>query len=83
MLAVVISVVFGCRIAFSYYLNALWFGSLGYRDVFWKTQGVQWAAFTAFAAATFLVLYGSFVVLKRAYFTELQSSQTIALLAVC
>jgi uncharacterized membrane protein (UPF0182 family) len=77
ILAVVISVVFGCRIAFSYYLNALWFGSLGYRDVFWKTQAVQWAAFTAFAAATFLVLYGSFVVLKRAYFTELQSSQTI------
>jgi uncharacterized protein len=45
--------------------------------VFWKTQGIQWAAFTAFAAATFIVLYGSFVVLKRAYFTELQSSQTI------
>jgi uncharacterized membrane protein (UPF0182 family) len=77
ILAVVIGAVFGCRIAFSYYLDVLWFGSLGYRDVFWKTQGVQWAAFTAFAAATFLVLYGSFMVLKRAYFTELQSSQTI------
>ena len=77
ILVVVISAVFGCRVAFSYYLNALWFGSLGYRDVFWKTKGVQWAAFTTFAAATFLVLYGSFVVLKRAYFTELQSSQTI------
>ena len=52
ILTVVISAVFGCRIAFSYYLNALWFGSLGYRDVFWKTQAVRWAAFTAFATAS-------------------------------
>jgi uncharacterized protein len=63
--------------AFSYYVDALWFGSLGYRDVFWKTQGVEWIAFSAFAAATFLILYGSFLALKRAYFTGVGSSQTI------
>jgi uncharacterized membrane protein (UPF0182 family) len=76
-LAVLVGVVFGCRIAFSYYVDALWFGSLGYGAVFWKTQGVQWAAFTAFAAATFLILYGSFLALKRAHFAELRSGQTI------
>jgi uncharacterized membrane protein (UPF0182 family) len=70
-------VVFGSRTAFSYYVDALWFGSLGYAAVFWKTQGVQWAVFTAFAAATFLVLYGSFLALKRAHRMELRSSQTI------
>jgi uncharacterized protein len=70
-------VVFGSRMAFSYYVDALWFGSLGYGAVFWKTQGVQWAVFTAFAAATFLVLYGSFLALKRAHRIELRSSQTI------
>ena len=52
-------VIFGSRIAFSYYVDALWFGSLGYGAVFWKTQLVQWAVFTAFASVTFLVLYGS------------------------
>ena len=77
ILAVLIGIIFGSRVAFSYYVDSLWFGSLGYRDVFWKTQSFQWAVFTAFAVTTFLVLYGSFVALKRAYFTELQSSQTI------
>jgi len=61
ILAVLVGVVFGCRIAFSYYVDALWFGSLGYGAVFWKTQGVQWAVFTAFALATFLILYGSYL----------------------
>ena len=70
-------VVFGSRIVFSYYVDALWFGSLGYGAVFWKTQGVQWAVFAAFALATFLVLYGSFLALKRAHRIELRSSQTI------
>jgi uncharacterized protein len=70
-------VVFGSRIAFSYYVDALWFGSLGYGAVFWKNQGVQWAVFTAFTSVTFLVLYGSFLALKRAHRNELRSSQTI------
>ena len=70
-------VVFGSRIAFSYYVDALWFGSLGYRAVFWKTQVVQWTVFTAFASVTFLVLYGSYLALKRAHRIELPSSQTI------
>jgi uncharacterized protein len=77
ILAVFVGAVFGCRIAFSYFVDALWFGSLGYGAVFWKTQGAQWAVFTAFAAATFLILYGSFLALKRAHAAELRSGQTI------
>jgi uncharacterized protein len=77
ILALLIGVIFGCRVAFSYYVDSLWFGSLGYRAVFWKTQGLQWAVFAAFAVTTFAILYGSFLALKRAYFTDLQSSQTI------
>jgi uncharacterized membrane protein (UPF0182 family) len=77
ILAVLVGVVFGCRIAFSYYVDALWFGSLGYAPVFWKTQGVQWAALTTFAVATFLILSGSFLALTRAHLAELRSGQTI------
>src|SRR5436305_1009956 len=61
----------------SYYVNVLWFGSLGYGDVFWKTIRLQTGIFTAFAAATFLILYGSFLALKRAHLPDLPSGQTI------
>src|SRR6266705_5742974 len=61
----------------SYYVDVLWFGSLGYGDVFWKTIRLQSGIFTAFAAATFLILYGSFLALKRAHLPDLPSGQTI------
>src|SRR5262249_53955255 len=55
----------------SYYVEALWYGSLGYTDVFWTTLNVQAAIFITFAAATFLVLYAAFVALKPARLSEL------------
>ena len=58
------AIVFGGGTALSYYVESLWFDSLGYVDVFWKTLNVQAAVFCGFAAVTFLVLYGSFVALK-------------------
>src|SRR3984893_9110558 len=77
ILAVLAGIVFGGRTALSYYVDALWFGSLGYGDVFWKTLSLQWGIFTAFAAATLLVLYGSFLALKRTHLPDLPSGQTI------
>src|SRR5579863_2833967 len=77
ILAILVAVLFAGRSALSYYVDVLWFGSLGYASVFWKTQSLQWGIFTAFAAATFLVLYGSFVALKRAHLPDLPSGQTI------
>ena len=68
---------FGGRTALSYYVDVLWFGSLGYAGVFWKTLSLQWGTFAAFAAATFLILYGSFVALKRAHLPDLPSGHTI------
>jgi len=40
--AVIAGIFFGGRAALSYYVDVLWFESLGYRDVFWKTLGLQW-----------------------------------------
>ena len=40
ILAVLAVVVFFGRTALSYYVEALWFGSLGYRDVFRRTLGL-------------------------------------------
>src|SRR6266568_4247687 len=77
ILVVLVVIVFGGRSALSYYVDVLWFASLGYGDVFWKTLTLQSGIFTAFAAATFLILYGSFLTLKRAHFPDLPSGQTI------
>jgi hypothetical protein len=77
IIAILVGIVFGGRSALSYYVDVLWFGSLGYEDVFWKTLGLQWGVFAAFAAATFLILYGSFLALKRAHLPDLPSGHTI------
>jgi uncharacterized membrane protein (UPF0182 family) len=77
VLAVLAGILFGGRTALWYYVDVLWFGSLGYGDVFWKTLSLQWGIFTAFAAATFLILYGSFLALKRAHLPDLPSGHTI------
>ena len=77
ILAALTVIVLGGRAALSYYVDVLWFDSVGYADVFWKTLGLQWGIFAAFAAATFLILYGSFLALKRAHLPNLPSGHTI------
>jgi len=77
VLALLAVVVFFGRTALSYYVDALWFGSLGYGDVFWKTVSLQWAVFAAFSAVTFLVLYGWFQALRRSYQPDLPGAGTI------
>src|ERR1700722_493046 len=77
ILAVLAVLFFGGRTTLSNYVDLLWFRSLGYGGVFWKTLSLQWGVFVAFAAATFLILYGSFLALKRAHFSDLPSGHTI------
>ena len=77
ILAILAGIIFGSQTALSYYVDALWFGSLGYAAVFRKTLSLEWAVFMVFAAATFLILYGSFLGLKRAHLNDLPSGQTI------
>ncbi len=56
--------------AVSYYVDSLWFASLGYEAVFWKSLNIQGLVFSAFAGITFVVLYGAFLALKPARFGE-------------
>ncbi len=71
LVAALALVVFGGGTVLSYYVDALWFDSLGYGDVFWKTLRIQSQIFTVFGAVTFLVLYGSFLALKPERLGEL------------
>jgi hypothetical protein len=64
IVAIIGVLVLGVGTALSYYVDALWFGSLGYGDVFWKTLRLQSTIFSGFTVVTFLVLYGSFLAFK-------------------
>src|SRR5215469_17417661 len=69
--ALVVFLLFSSGTALSYYVNLLWFGSLGYESVYRTALRLQWLVFVIFFAATFLILYGWFLVLRQAYQPDL------------
>ena len=77
LLVIVAIVFFGGRTAVSSFVDLLWFSSLGYASVFWKSAGLQWGIFSGFLVATFLILYGTFWSLKRAHLPDLPQGHTI------
>src|ERR1700722_13247643 len=64
LLAVLAVVLLGGSTAASYYVDALWFESLGLGSVFWTRLELRAATFGAFALLTFLFVYGVFRSLK-------------------
>ncbi len=79
VLAILAVVFFSSRTALSYYVDSLWFGSLGYGNVFRRTVTLQWAVFAAFFAVTFLFLYGWFLALRSAYQSDLPDDHMIVI----
>ncbi len=77
VLAAIAVVVLGSRTALSYWVDLLWFRSLGYAEVFWKARGIEWGIFCVFALVTFLFLFGAFSAFKRAHSADLPDDHTI------
>jgi uncharacterized membrane protein (UPF0182 family) len=77
LIAFVAIIVLASRTAISYWVDLLWFHSLGYGQVFWKTRGFEWGVFAAFGVVTFLFLLGAFTALKRAHSADLPSTHTV------
>jgi uncharacterized protein len=77
IIAILAVIVLGSRTAISYWVDLLWFRSLGYGEVFWKTRGLEWGVFAGFAIVTFLILLGVFSALKRAHSADLPHTHTI------
>jgi uncharacterized membrane protein (UPF0182 family) len=67
------------RIALSYWVDLLWFQSLGFGDVFWKTMDLQAAVFVTSALLTFLLLYGAFSAIRRSHQGELPGRHAIVI----
>jgi uncharacterized membrane protein (UPF0182 family) len=78
-LVILAIVIFSSRTALSYYVDALWFGSLGYGDVFRKSLTLQWIVFAAFFGVTFLSLYAWILALRRAYQSDLPDDYRIVI----
>ena len=72
-------ILFSARTAISYYVDSLWFSSLSYSEVFWRTLQFKWTAFALPFVLTFLILYGWFAVLRRGCRDELHNAGTIVL----
>ena len=72
-------ILFGGWTTVSYWVDLLWFRSLGYGDVFWRTLSLQFGIFALFAAATFLILYGTFLALRRTHQADLPRGREIVI----
>jgi hypothetical protein len=79
LFAALVILVLSSRTAISYFVDSLWFSSLGYAPIFWKSLSLQWTAFAVSFGATFIFLYGWFMVLRRACRSELSSAGTIVI----
>jgi uncharacterized membrane protein (UPF0182 family) len=66
LLAVVV-LFFALSQALSIYIEALWFGSLGYSQVYWYTFRLKLALFVVFALLTFLILRGVLWLFERVF----------------
>jgi uncharacterized protein len=65
--AVLLLALFALGRAGSVYIDALWFGSLGYSSVYWTEFKYDWGVFVIFALTTALVLRAAFFLLERAF----------------
>jgi uncharacterized membrane protein (UPF0182 family) len=76
---IVFGIFVGGRIALAYWVDLLWFASLGFGDVFWKTLGLQTGIFAGFTVVTFLLLYGAFSVIRRTHQADLPRAHSIVI----
>jgi uncharacterized membrane protein (UPF0182 family) len=65
VLGVVVVVFIAARVALSYWVDLLWFRSLGYSAVFWRTRELELGIFACFTVVTFAVLFVGMTVMKR------------------
>lgn len=71
LLAIVALLFLGGGTMVSYYVDALWYASVGFEDVFWTAVNIQTVTFFGFTLITFVVLYGAFNALRPARLGEL------------
>jgi uncharacterized membrane protein (UPF0182 family) len=59
------------------WVDLLWFDSLGFGEVFWKTFALKSIVFCLFTAATFALLFGAFALIRRCHAGDLPKDHAI------
>jgi hypothetical protein len=77
VVVLVLLVLFSARTFLSYWVDMLWFGSLGYAQVFWTSLRLEWGVFAVFVLATFAALYGAYLLLRHAHGDDLPATHTL------
>ena len=77
LIIVLLLLALGARLTLGWWVELLWFRSLGFAEVFWRTLKLEWGVFLIFAAATFVIVYGAYLALKRLHKADLPASHTI------
>jgi uncharacterized membrane protein (UPF0182 family) len=75
--AVLFAVILIGRAVLSNWVDLLWYRSLSYGEVFWKSLGLETGVFILFAAVTLVLLYGAFSVMRRSHQADLPSDHAI------
>ncbi len=63
----------------SLYIDALWYGSVGYAPVFWYSFRYKILLFVIFAVATFVILRAAFYVLNRMFAALIQTRRNLVI----
>ncbi|HZZ38329.1 MAG TPA: UPF0182 family protein [Acidobacteriaceae bacterium] len=74
---IIVAIFIGSSSALSWFVDSLWFGSLGYRDVFWKSFGLQWGVFAVAFVLTLVILYGWFLALWHMHQADLPLDRAV------
>ena len=61
------------------WVDLLWFDSLGFGEVFWKTFALKSIVFCVFTAATFALLFGAFALIRRCHAGDLPKDHAIVI----
>jgi uncharacterized membrane protein (UPF0182 family) len=77
VVAALLFIVLAFRTVLSYFVDLLWFRSLGLGAVFSKTLSLEAGIFAFFSVVTFCLMFGAFSLLKRAHLPDMPSSHTI------
>jgi len=75
--AIILAVLVIGKNVLSAWVDLLWYQSLSYGAIFWKTLGLETTAFFFFTIITFVLLYGAFYVIRRSHQADLPSSHAI------
>jgi len=79
IIAAVVVIFIIARIVLSYWLDLLWFSSLGYSEIFWRTRVMEAEVFTVFAVATFVILFVALKAIQRSQQANLPRAREIML----